>query len=130
MADNMIDYKERFYEASSKLLDLYSELKAHKNQEEKLDFLFEFRTFVNKWEGDVIELRLSKASPQRIKVGEELIENLMKLYNKYADFYFESVIYRRKLYLVEKELMELRMRITELTDENNKFRMIDEFLNT
>jgi hypothetical protein len=123
-----MNYKEKFEETMSMLLSAHGELAIYGKREKDLDLLLVFSATVSRLEEKLSKVSQEQKQSLQYKENEQIFENLCKVHDNISNYYFESAISRRKLFLKEQELLAANNKILELRDELSITRQMAEEL--
>ena len=121
-----MDYEKAYQETLAEFYILTTEINKFKKDHTTFDVIFDFNTLITDYETKLYDMELAKPKNEketnRLKA---LLTRLMKIYNSYAYFYYSAQYNERKYVNSQKELLELRMKVTELTERNKILEQID-----
>jgi hypothetical protein len=112
-----MNYKIKFEETMQMLLEAHKQLQIHSREEADLDLLLVFAATVTRLESKLSNLSDKQKESVQYKENVQMLENLYKVHDNIAHYYFECAIARRKLVLKEKELQDANDAICILQDE-------------
>ena len=119
----MEDYKQKYHETIESLYFVTRSLSAMERESEiNLTILSQLQAIIN----DFI-VQVDKIHGNKKIEWENRVKTLINIFNHIGGIYYSELMFRKKCYKLEKNILDLSRQIDELKAENEKLKQLNEF---